>query len=373
MFPYHHRSCLAISRHPTTASLAPGFGATPFEGRRPGDPVATPGAEQDGGSLVTRSEAAEVDGPCSQICSSGTAVDSWLVYQGVQKFLVVQCLFVMATRCSNVWFPFLLKTLRKTPRKSCEMIWRDRVDIHQAEGHLIGTSSRNALQRLNGYETEMAQTVWNIVEAHPLINVSSDFVVKHPQQDRCRLTRKRGYLMSHVALACPSKLGAYTSLTYFDTLQKCFAHKRWFAGSSASPFAVFWFTCCRVQVAMCIPGCHQLLNSSGSGFMGLKLAPQSADGSFSLVVSALVTGKFATWPSWNDFLMFHPKDPKGMDSSRGIIIPECLDLLCCFVFLTVPACFVLLCLLMWDPRWAPKKKNWSSCVWVYHSDFCWFH
>ena len=209
VFPYHHRSCLAI---------APGFGATPFEGRRPGDPVATPRAEQDGGSLVTRSEAAEVDGPCSQICFSGTAVDSCLVYHGVQKFLVVQCLFVIAPLCSNVWFPFLLKTLRKTARKSCEMMWRDRVDIHQAEGHLIGTSSRNALQRLNGYETEMAQTVWNIVEAHPLINVSSDFVVKHPQQDRCRLTRKRGYLMSHVALACPSKLGAYTSLTYFDTL-----------------------------------------------------------------------------------------------------------------------------------------------------------
>ena len=95
-----------------------------------------------------------------------------------------------------------------------------------------------------------------------------------------------------------------------------------------------FFTCCRVQVAMCMPGCswailkyfgclsHQLLNSSGSGFMGLKLAPQSADGSFSLVVSALVTGKFATWPSWNDFVMFHPKDPKGMDSSRCIIIPE---------------------------------------------------
>ena len=166
-----------------------GFGATPFEGRRPGDPVATPRAEQDGGSLVTRSEAAEVDGPCSQICFSGTAVDSWLVYQGVQKFLVVQCLFVIAPLCSNVWFPFLFKTLRKTPRKSCEMIWRDRVDIHQAEGHLIGTSSRNALQRLNGYETEMAQTVWNIVEAHPLINVSADFVVKHPQQDRRRLTQ----------------------------------------------------------------------------------------------------------------------------------------------------------------------------------------
>ena len=95
MFPYHHRSCLAI---------APGFGATPFEGRRPGDPVATPGAEQDGGSLVTRSEAAEVNGPCSQICSSGTAVDSWLVYQRVQKFLVVVSCGPMPVCDSNTMF-----------------------------------------------------------------------------------------------------------------------------------------------------------------------------------------------------------------------------------------------------------------------------
>ena len=36
----------------------------------------------------------------------------------------------------------------------------------------------------------MVQTVLNIVEAHPLINVSSDFVVTHPQQDRRRLTGK---------------------------------------------------------------------------------------------------------------------------------------------------------------------------------------
>lgn len=198
---------------------------------------------------------------------------------------------------------------------------------------------------------------------------------------------KRGFLMSHVAyLACPSKLGAYTSLTYFWHIAKMFRPQtvicRVIGFTSCSVlFYMLQGASCYVHSRMFLGNfkvyfgflSHQLLNSSGSGFMGLKLAPQSADGSFSLVVSALVTGKFSTWPSWNDFVMFHPKDPKGMDSSRGIIIPECLDLLCCFVFLTVPACFVLLRLLMWDPRWAPKKKNWSSCVWVYHSDFCWFH
>ena len=139
----------------------------------------------------------------------------------------------------------------------------------------------------------------------------------------------------------------------------CYVHARMFLGN----FKVYF-------------GClsHQLLNSSGSGFMGLKLAPQSADGSFSLVVSALMTGKFATWPSWNDFVMFHPKDPKGMDSSRCIIIPLFLkfgsaSLLC---FSQSPSVFCLVTLANVRPKMG-TEKNWSSCVWVYHSDFCWFH
>ncbi|CAL1140140.1 unnamed protein product [Cladocopium goreaui] len=88
---------------------------------------------------------------------------------------------------------------------------------------------------LNGYETEMAQTVWNIVEAHPLINVSADFVVKHPQQDRC------------------------------------------------------------------------------SGFMGLKLAPQSADGSFSLVVRME-----GTWNTEDSFLLgLMAPDSHCLNESHG--------------------------------------------------------
>eukprot|EP00435_Cladocopium_sp_Y103_P057914 s1995_g20.t1 len=88
---------------------------------------------------------------------------------------------------------------------------------------------------LNGYETEIAQTAWDIVEAHPLINMSSDFVVEHPQQHRC------------------------------------------------------------------------------SGFMGLKFAPQSADGSFSLVVRME-----GTWNIEDSFLLgLMAPDSHCLNESHG--------------------------------------------------------
>ena len=159
--------------------------------------------------------------------------------------------------------------------------------------------------------------MFSIQEVHPLLNVTSDFVVAHPKQDRCAFARNllgelivflhRPFVYSFSSweqlawqrrtntiwlrqLYQPKFNEIYTCAVVLTLDRLCWTvHDSTYDVSHlARDMFPFFF----------LESCDSISSIRGSGFMGMKLAPQSADGSFSLVACAWVTGKGPTecWP-----------------------------------------------------------------------------
>ena len=74
-----------------------------------------PRTEQEGADLVTRSDAAEVDGCWSQICSSGTALDNWLyihIYYYTAICYILYYDVIVLWYLDSQKFQYIFQTLR---------------------------------------------------------------------------------------------------------------------------------------------------------------------------------------------------------------------------------------------------------------------